>query len=1303
MKLLLISLGGCSSLSVSSILKKQKQEISNFQVEVKGTREGDYPKPFKFIEMRFLVEGKNLDKAKVKNAFQLGINKYCGVHASLNAKISFEVEIKEEPLDFSKKSMVKIDILVEGGVSFIFILAIIASILLPIYVNESGNLSKIVKEYSIKSSGSAFPAAIYKNLFEGYEKLYSNVQYFNSYDINENFTEVQLELLNGDIIFASRESKLTNTVTPNDLNSETSANLGELTFPAFGTAIAIVYNLPFLKDVTLNLTSDVLGEIFSGNILFWNDKKITDLNKNANLTSESLIPVVSPKHKCNQAFFKYLSTHSKNFSSTLSDDWPNDFLNVQDELRVMLAVETLSNAIGFVTTNTLTALATSNHEFMVAAIQRTALEDPTLPSLENIKKAMEVHFTSENSSNIRIIDSVNKGSYPISFLQFAFTRNHYLFNNPKLLNQDEIKNQCEIVLEMVKFWNFTLQSKEASVILNSYGMVQIESSLRNNSLEAISLITCNRINLYKGLQKSIEQASYYIKNPLMLTWKKSTDFWSNLTIVFQEAILGGFLYVLMYGLLFFSTTACFLYHLKIYNDSLKEKKNKAVAKNFAQRLQKEQKEKSEDITEEEKFEEILAKKGPKSLKLLGTSDQKTKQARLSTQNLFAVISSLLTCLQLMHLSLSGSQLDLEYYPVYQFVSYGSLLFDKNIVYFWALTIGVFTWLFGMIFIISVRPYLQEFYPILMEKYEFLNKWLALFLPNYAAIFFTPTIEVLAKAFECRYTPNHVFISSFDPRAVDITCYSGVHWVMIIASLLFMNCFTIAVIRFSTILKAFRQIFDLKDEPWLIIYEPYIKCILVIAYYNVPHVAYFISSIILMSLTVALLYQFKPNAHRWFDVLRATLYGFNCVICVILLIIEVAVPENNFQVKSLIREIFSTVVLAITCAGVLFILYFVNKKFKPIISAEDAKKRRNEIDKLFKAISDGDAMGHWDSIEMLNNNGGSRKASNLLETPGLSNRRNRESFKSSFSEASPEAPGNDNFKPRSSRSYDANKPPRDILKNSVDVSEQDEEDSTPGQGDLEEAKRNEVSKFVDSSSLERKQSIVPPSFGPSINFISPSPSRKSSLAGGTTSSNGRRRSIMQSVISYGLGEPESLISSNLLTPNAKENRRRSYADNTNKPALFNPSLSGNKLIPNTVGNGRRTSYAPSDANTSNSQLTTGNNNLKNNYSVSKVSVAPSLSNFPWNDFRDLVVKAKLSGIISTDLSLSLLEEIENEDLFIVLLFKRSEGNFQKFIYLMNKKVSDIIGTKRYGNAAMRSSNSMLASSSNKGILMEEDED
>ena len=83
MQMLLMGLGGCSAIDVIMILKKQRQEVRDYKMIIKGDREvGKEPSLWKNITLEFHIYG-NVDEDKAKKAVFLSLEKYCSVAATL--------------------------------------------------------------------------------------------------------------------------------------------------------------------------------------------------------------------------------------------------------------------------------------------------------------------------------------------------------------------------------------------------------------------------------------------------------------------------------------------------------------------------------------------------------------------------------------------------------------------------------------------------------------------------------------------------------------------------------------------------------------------------------------------------------------------------------------------------------------------------------------------------------------------------------------------------------------------------------------------------------------------------------------------------------------------------------------------------------------------------------------------------------------------------------------------------------------------------------------------------------------------
>ena len=90
----LISLGGCSSVDVVSILQKARQNISHCKVEINASRVDSVPRKFDKIHLTFIVEGVDISEKHVQRAVNLSAEKYCSVAMMLNSSVAITHDFK---------------------------------------------------------------------------------------------------------------------------------------------------------------------------------------------------------------------------------------------------------------------------------------------------------------------------------------------------------------------------------------------------------------------------------------------------------------------------------------------------------------------------------------------------------------------------------------------------------------------------------------------------------------------------------------------------------------------------------------------------------------------------------------------------------------------------------------------------------------------------------------------------------------------------------------------------------------------------------------------------------------------------------------------------------------------------------------------------------------------------------------------------------------------------------------------------------------------------------------------------------
>ncbi len=98
MELLLIALGSCTGIDVISILKKKRQHVTDYRIEVSGERHEEFPKSYTRLYVKHIVRGRGISEQALASAIELSETKYCSVAATLrgSAEIVTSHEIVEE-------------------------------------------------------------------------------------------------------------------------------------------------------------------------------------------------------------------------------------------------------------------------------------------------------------------------------------------------------------------------------------------------------------------------------------------------------------------------------------------------------------------------------------------------------------------------------------------------------------------------------------------------------------------------------------------------------------------------------------------------------------------------------------------------------------------------------------------------------------------------------------------------------------------------------------------------------------------------------------------------------------------------------------------------------------------------------------------------------------------------------------------------------------------------------------------------------------------------------------------------------
>lgn len=82
-QVVLAAVGGCSGMDVIAMLRKMRQKVTGYEIEVIAERAETHPRVFTEIEVVHRIRGVDLNPASVERAIELSDTKYCSVHAML--------------------------------------------------------------------------------------------------------------------------------------------------------------------------------------------------------------------------------------------------------------------------------------------------------------------------------------------------------------------------------------------------------------------------------------------------------------------------------------------------------------------------------------------------------------------------------------------------------------------------------------------------------------------------------------------------------------------------------------------------------------------------------------------------------------------------------------------------------------------------------------------------------------------------------------------------------------------------------------------------------------------------------------------------------------------------------------------------------------------------------------------------------------------------------------------------------------------------------------------------------------------
>lgn len=244
-----------------------------------------------------------------------------------------------------------------------------------------------------------------------------------------------------------------------------------LHFPTVMGAVVITYNVPGITK-PINLSGDVIADIFSGKVTKWNDAQIVAQNRGAALPNSDILVVHrSDGSGTTYIFSDYLTAVSPSWSSTLGKGkeikWPIGLGGKGNE-GVAGQVKQTPGSIGYV------ELAYAKQNKLPYANVRNAQGRYVSPTIASVTAAAAAVKLPKNTDyRVSIVNAPGKDSYPISSMTWILVYQNQL---------DRVKGQ-----KLIDFlrWAYTSGEKSAE----SLDYAPLPAAMRANLEKRLATIT----------------------------------------------------------------------------------------------------------------------------------------------------------------------------------------------------------------------------------------------------------------------------------------------------------------------------------------------------------------------------------------------------------------------------------------------------------------------------------------------------------------------------------------------------------------------------------------------------------------------------------------------------------------------------------------------------------------------------------------------------------------------------------------------------------------------------------------------
>ena len=340
----------------------------------------------------------------------------------------------------------------------------ITLLLLGMLFMSCGKKEREPGSLQLNGAGATFPYPLYSKWFDEYAKINKaakiNYQSIGSGGGIKQITE-------GTVDFGATDSPMNDEETK---NAETKNNAKIMHIPTALGAVVLTYNVPEV-DKSLNLTGDIIADIYQGKIKKWNDAKIAKENEGAKLPDKEIVVAFRTDGSgTTYIFTDYLGNISADWKNTIGVSKTVKFpagTGAKGNEGVTGVVKQTPYSIGYVE-----LIYALQNNLKYANIKNSEGEFVT-PSLESVTKAGDVMLPQMPESLIMsVVNAKGKGAYPIA----SYT---YLL----VFDKQKDKEKGEILKSFLE-WALTEGQKYAKDL----GYAQLPADVSKKCLEKVKKV-----------------------------------------------------------------------------------------------------------------------------------------------------------------------------------------------------------------------------------------------------------------------------------------------------------------------------------------------------------------------------------------------------------------------------------------------------------------------------------------------------------------------------------------------------------------------------------------------------------------------------------------------------------------------------------------------------------------------------------------------------------------------------------------------------------------------------------------------